>query len=489
MRDEMLCPHCGQRMRYDFKTQGIRCVQCDHSPFEAQQAKVQSSPRPHVKINHTGEINRNAFSAFQSAHDYLHQGDQPRALEALRRAITFQQDFTDAHLWLARLIDDEKAKRNHLSIVLAYDPGNLEALCDLMVLNGEMTAEEAAQTLHSRDQEIRYVEEPVATRAEVLLCPTCGGHMTVHDESGTVECAFCGYSEPHQPRGVMAGGASLAKALLRRKAQPMRWVIGARLLHCNECAAERTIPARKLSTTCPFCGSTHVIQQDAIGSFEQPEGLLQFAIRKQDAWGRIDRELKSFRQRVANLFDNNRVKHVSMEGVYLPFWMFDVMSQITVTRRPKANTKIGYSRSHLPPTTTRYDFTDGLYDVPVCGVNQPAQELTDRLGRYDLGPLIPYEARLLARYPAQLYNIDFDAASLRARSIAGRQLQDKHSLVITGDDQTQVSISSMVKQMSFRLLLLPVWVATLIEQDGDTRSALVNGQTGQVVLGPSRKPE
>ncbi len=42
--------------------------------------------------------------------------------------------------------------------------------------------------------------------------------------------------------------------------------------------------------------------------------------------------------------------------------------------------------------------------------------------------------------------------------------------------------------MSFRLLLLPVWIATLSEVDGDTRPALVNGQTVRVVLGSARKP-
>jgi hypothetical protein len=47
---------------------------------------------------------------------------------------------------------------------------------------------------------------------------------------------------------------------------------------------------------------------------------------------------------------------------------------------------------------------------------------------------------------------------------------------------------SVVKQMHFRLLLLPVWVGMLEEQDGDRRPALVNGQTGKVVLGKVLKP-
>jgi hypothetical protein len=51
-----------------------------------------------------------------------------------------------------------------------------------------------------------------------------------------------------------------------------------------------------------------------------------------------------------------------------------------------------------------------------------------------------------------------------------------------------VVVAPMIQQMSFRLLLLPVWSATVFEKDGDVRPALVNGQTGRVALGKARKP-
>jgi hypothetical protein len=57
----------------------------------------------------------------------------------------------------------------------------------------------------------------------------------------------------------------------------------------------------------------------------------------------------------------------------------------------------------------------------------------------------------------------------------------------TDSSEVQVNIFTSVRQMSFRLLLLPVWVAALTEEDGDVRAALVNGQTGQVALGRTEK--
>lgn len=51
----------------------------------------------------------------------------------------------------------------------------------------------------------------------------------------------------------------------------------------------------------------------------------------------------------------------------------------------------------------------------------------------------------------------------------------------------EVRVSSTVQSMSFRLLLVPVWVATLTEADQDTRIAVIHGQTGKAHLGKAFK--
>jgi hypothetical protein len=112
----------------------------------------------------------------------------------------------------------------------------------------------------------------------------------------------------------------------------------------------------------------------------------------------------------------------------------------------------------------------------------PAKTLTEKIGQFDMDGVVAYEPKLLAKYPAELYTIDFDQASLEARSIASKTVREKHALQENPSDQYQVSFFTLVKSMTFQLLLLPVWVATLTEEDGDIRTALVNGQSGKVVL-------
>jgi hypothetical protein len=100
--------------------------------------------------------------------------------------------------------------------------------------------------------------------------------------------------------------------------------------------------------------------------------------------------------------------------------------------------------------------------------------------------MIAYEPSLLARYPASLYTLDFSAASLEARSAASQQMRQLHGEGAGRD--VDVNVFTSVIQMSFMLVLMPVWVATLTERDGDLRLALINGQTGRIALGRAQKP-
>lgn len=480
---EMTCPHCNVRLRWNFTHEKLMCPECDYSPLDAKMEEARANPREHVNITHRGEVNPHALSAFRTAHDYLYQENQAKAIEALNRAVHFQRDFADAHLWLAKLSDDEAVKREHLGVILAFDGSHTEALRMLMVLNGRLTEEEAARTHHHNDQTVLEVVGAVESESEALLCPVCGGHMTIHE--GQAECKFCGHTEEHKPRTQIGSSDSLAMALMERKAQPVKWVVAERILHCEECGAERTIPARKLSEECPFCGSTHVIQTDALGSFEQPDSLVPFRLTRQQAATRIKTELQGLRHRLVRIFDDNRIKRGTLDPIYLPFWTFDVVSRVVITKTYTGTSRNGrVAGVNIQQLRTEENVTDALYDLPICAVTSPPAEMTGRLGDYDLEFAVPYESNLLAKYPAQLYSIDFDEASLAARGIAAKAMRSKYGAAReTGEEQMKISVFSTVQQMNFQLVLLPVWVANITEEDGDKRSALVNGQTGKVVLG------
>lgn len=477
------CPSCASSGTLVLDSDAIICVLCGYRQRTAAPQPVPAPLRklaPSYRITYKGALDPWARAAFDTGQDCVRREDWAGAAQAFRRALENQKDFIDAHFWLALISDDPVVKRDHLTTVLAYDPNNIEAIRELMVVDGRLTPEEASRTHHHEEIETRRADLPVNTQTTVLKCPVCEGDLTIDGDH--VVCRFCGHKDqrPLYQRG--AGSESLAMALIQRKAKAVRWVIGERLLHCNNCGAERTIPNSKLSLRCPFCASNHVIEQDALGSFEQPDALLPFRITREQAGALIKQKLRGWGERMRGWFDDNRVKRGTLEGYFLPFWVFDAVVEVTKT---VSDTRSGQGRIGVVQPFSRTTIPEMVNNLPVCAVASPPARLTAQLGPYNLAGLVAYSADLLAQYPAELYTLDFDRASLEARSIIGKQMRAKHGQ--TQRDEVKINIFSGVRQMHFQLVLLPVWVANLLERDGDTRLALVNGQTGSVVLGKSQK--
>jgi hypothetical protein len=468
----------------------FRCANCGYKrpeTLDEASERLRANAAPAVSLTHRGSIDLRARSLFETGHDALRRGDATAAILAFEQAVDLQPDFADAHLWIAKTSPDERVQRDHLGDILAHDPGHLAALRLLMVLNGELTPEEAARTQHDAAPILKRAANPVATTITTLLCPVCGGDLTIDEANGRVVCRFCGHTAALAPSvpHASSGAALLGAALLKRRANPERWLVGARVLHCSQCGAERTIPAGRLSTVCPFCASTQVIQQDSLSSIEQPDGLVPFTVSEDDAKAAIRERLKGVGERLAGLFDNNQVKQAALEGIYLPFWTFDALAEVsrtTIDRRPPTSRE----RAANPMPYENIRLRDGLNGITVAAVTSPPAALTDGLGDFDVSGAQAYEPKLLARYPAALYDVDFDAASLVARGRVSEHMRQRHGGSPTRNVEVQVFTS--VLQMSFTLLLLPVWVATLYERDGDVRPALVNGQSGQVALGKAQKP-
>jgi hypothetical protein len=103
--------------------------------------------------------------------------------------------------------------------------------------------------------------------------------------------------------------------------------------------------------------------------------------------------------------------------------------------------------------------------------------------------MTPYEPRLLADWPALLYNRDVDAAAIKADRALLTMARDQAG-ALSAQSPKSSSRPAMVRRsfqtsgLTYQLMLLPVWVAVV--QVNDERSlALVNGQSGKATLGPS----
>lgn len=470
---KLTCRHCGYKENSS-----------DTSPMKLEDSGV--DPRTKWDVTYgtpnTSEVGRWAEVKYSSGLDYVRQGNFDDALRSFEQAIDQQRDFVDAHLWIARLSDDPEEKRYHYGEVIAQMPMNLEAQRELMVIKGDLTREEADRASDmSKEQDVRDAGFAVGTNLTEIVCSNCGGTLEVPHNSHEVTCQFCGNLETIE-KSAGVGFQSLTGAMIKERGQGTKWRVGEYLLHCDNCGAERVITNKKMTTQCPFCSSNHVIKADALQSFRQPDGIVPFDIKREGAKEALDASLNSMSEKLKGFFVKNKAEKIQMTPVYLPFWLFDITAQISVTKVDKTSKR---SLVQIQASTTRTEFGDGLNNVPYCGVSSPPHRLTDRLRKYDLDSAKPYDPKLLAGFTAEIYSIDYQKASLNVRDEIKEQFRFRHGHDPHGDYQTLVSY--LIQQMSFRLLMLPLWVATIIEEDGDVRLGLIHGQTGQALLGKAVK--
>jgi DNA-directed RNA polymerase subunit RPC12/RpoP len=495
-----ICPHCGAQntLFIDMQRQ-LTCRLCGHrvgqQPAEAPPpitppASTAATQTPtelrrrypvSYALTFPHEVDPWAKSAYHTALSYVERGLYDEAIRAFRRALESQHDFIDAHVWLGRLLPDPAAKRHHFSEVISRMPNHAEAIRELMVLQGEISPEEAERVRRGGGR-VATAEVPVAAIAQTQECPVCGGEMRAAYD-GSSKCQSCGFVRK-APRDGDYGLKSFTVEMLRRRGQKVRWQVGERLLQCKSCGAQTLLQPQALTVRCPFCGSRGVVEADALRSFVQPDGILLFEQTQDQAQQALTAALNSRMERIKGLFINNRVASTRITPVYLPFWLFDLTLQVNVTIDDRR--LMFYTEENSPASYRREQHPDSAFDVAVCGVESPPRSLIDRLERFSLEAMRPYHHELLAGATAELYTLDFEQASLLARQRVSHEMRQRYGHGTR--DNVTIIVMNLVQMMYFRLALLPVYVVTVIERDGDHRSALIHGQTGQVVLGVAARP-
>lgn len=452
---------------------------------EAQARRARDDNRDTLRavvLTHRGEVEPRAQSLFEFGHDALRRGDKAEAIRQWRGALGIQDDFADPHLWIAKTTDDPALRAQHLDWTIAHDPGNLDAIRMRMVDRGELTSAQAARTYHENDTPEQAADRAVKAKTILPACPVCGGELIANAQTRQMTCRFCGYSASlpeGNPDPLTDGVTVLGSALLIRKSQAVVWRVSERAVRCAKCGAERTVTA-SMNTRCFFCGSAGAVESDALGTLERPSMVIPFVITEDEAKAIVRARLGETREKIATaLRQHNKVERAEIAVIYLPYWIFDIQLEITRSthdhRMPRSRDE---ARLFKPYTVERS--YDGVLGLPVYAGGQFAPELIDGVSDYETEPGIPYHPSLIADIPAALYTKDAIAASMSARERTSRRMRTAYGHQDSGE--VQITVTSSPRQMTYWLALVPMYAATLTERDGDTRTALVNGQNGRLVM-------
>ncbi len=347
----------------------------------------------------------------------------------------------------------------------------------------------AAAQLHKKRSDKSYA---LASEPHLFNCPQCGAAMHYQVGEKQLTCTACGHSEAIDSAGSgYIEEYPLAQALAGIKLKPLS--APETSIKCDNCGAVSTWEAYRLSDCCHYC-SMPIAKLDTEKNRLHIEAIVPFAIDKKTALKRFGKWLGN-RWFAPNVLKEMRGHNKQFEGVYVPHWTFDSLTDTSYTGQ-RGEHYIVYERHvrivngkqqvvNVPVTKTRWYPAAGRVkvmfdDVLVLASMLLPKTIVNRLRPWQLNQAQPYTPAYLAGLKADYYQLDLDEAFAIAKQRMASDIDRAIRRDIGGDVQQIYSRRSRYQNSTYKLVMLPVWYSAF-EYQGKIYQTLINGQSGRVV--------
>ncbi len=323
-------------------------------------------------------------------------------------------------------------------------------------------------------------------------CTNCGADFRFAPETGNLVCDHCGNTEPIGESGATPWGGAAIRELDFRAAVEARLADSefeeTRVISCPSCGAKTEVDERIHGTTCPFC-ATPVVTGTGTNRHIKPKAVLPFGFDEATARASVGDWLGSLWFAPSGLQRYARQGR-KMDGVYVPYWTFDANTKTryrgqrgTIYYESKTVIRNG-ERQRIRVQKIRWRGVAGQVarffdDVLILGSRALPKRFTDALPPWDLSALRPYTPEFLAGLRAEAYTVEIDDAFVEARQVMDRVIARDIRFDIGGDRQRIEAADTDLANVTFKHVLLPIWVAAYKYQ-GRSYRIVVNGQTGRV---------
>jgi predicted RNA-binding Zn-ribbon protein involved in translation (DUF1610 family) len=317
-------------------------------------------------------------------------------------------------------------------------------------------------------------------------CDQCGAKLEFAPGTSSLKCPYCGYENPIDTEPD-EGEAAVEE--LDFQSQLAELEAGADTeeslaVKCSACAAELTTAPNLTSFSCPFCG-TNIVATAHSRKQIKPRSLLPFHVKRDEAY-------EAFRRWLRKLwFAPSAVKRMAalehrLAGLYMPAWTYDCRT-ITDYRGYRGDhyyVTVGSGKNRRTVRRTRWRFRSGTVrnafdDVLVLASHSLPPKLATSLEPWDLKALVPYQDDYLSGFSAESYQIDVAQGFDLAKGIMDPVIRSTVCRDIGGDVQRIESLRIDYQGITFKHLLLPVWVSAY-RYKARVYRFLVNARTGEV---------
>lgn len=325
-------------------------------------------------------------------------------------------------------------------------------------------------------------------RGRTFPCERCGADLTFSIGAQRLRCDHCGFERALEPP---AGGEvrenDLAEGLRRQAERRARGAaaIGTSELRCDACGATVVFQGTLTATGCAYCGEPLLRDRIHAAPDRIPvDGLLTFAVEQSAARAALAGWVRSLWFAPGEF--TRRGVDGALEGVYLPYFTFDAWTSTRYAgeRGDHYWVEVGDGNQRRREQRTRWSPAGGAFqrffdDVLVPAVSALPAALLERLEPWPLGAVIPFTAAALAGKRAHTYDLELEPAGGQARERIEQALAEEVRARIGGDVQRVHAQQTSYAGLTYKHLLLPVWLLAYRYRDRSYRVA-INACTGEV---------
>lgn len=329
----------------------------------------------------------------------------------------------------------------------------------------------------------------MATEVTNYQCPSCTGPLHFSSDSGKLDCDYCGesfdvatiellYADKDQ---AAADAASKPEWDLTMEEWGEEEAAHMRAYSCPSCGAQLICDDTTAATACPYCNNPTVVPGQFTGML-RPDFVIPFKMDKEAAKTALKNYYKGKKFLPKTFSEENKIEE--LKGIYVPFWLFDGISDGDVRYRA---TKIhSHTQGDEKVTVTEHyhvvrEGNVRFEKVPVDGSTKMPDAHMDAIEPYDYLALVPFSSAYLPGYLADKYDVEANVCIERANDRIRSSTEDKFASTITGyASMVPESLAINITPGEVKYAFLPVWVLNTRWKGKDFLFAM-NGQTGKLI--------
>jgi DNA-directed RNA polymerase subunit RPC12/RpoP len=331
-----------------------------------------------------------------------------------------------------------------------------------------------------------------AGRGRVFPCERCGAELMFNIDDQRLRCPHCGFEKEI----AIPPNAAVAERDFQAMVEQLKQQAAARRdaeqqeetqnqVRCEGCGAEIVFVGTLTSTECPYCGCQVQREHVHTGGWRIPvDGMLAFVVNRERAAGNLHAWVRS-RWFAPNEF-RERGADGKFNGVYLPFWTYDALAACgydgqrgeyywETVKNGDREEQVRHTR-WWPVSGSFQRFFDDILVPATAGIRR---RLIDGLSPWPLKECRPFSQEVLAGFVSRTYDVELEKGFEVARSVIDAALEADVRQRIGGDEQQIDSIRTQLGAITFKHVLLPVWMLAYRYRDR-TYQVLINACTGDV---------